>query len=678
MFVAPLGAGLNTIPRIGNTRVTVDGASISTPGTAGVLLQISPDVVQEFQISTANFDQATSLTTSGAINVVTRSGSNKFRGSGVYVHRDHHLAAYPALRRDPGNPDPSFRRRQVASYAGGSIVRDRAFLFAAYEGTDQQAAVSVQPSTPAFAHLGGIFPSPYVENQVSARADVRLHPNHHAFGRYTYDGSEGHVGGGAVLPSGWLRRKNLADQSLVALTSVLTSRAVNDLRFSYFSVDVPVGAATASDCAGCFGLGEARITITDVGLTFGRAPTGSTEAGRYQLTDSLVWQKGNHQIRFGFVWEHSTARGSSVSQDPADITLWAPGRVLDPSIRLPSSFTTVDDFLQLPLRSFSTSVGPTSALWSGFREQRVLDLYRLFVSDNWRAAPRLTVTVGLGWSYEPNALNHDLTKPALLAPILGPQGLKAPSVQTRNFSPTAGFAWTATRDGRTVVRGGAGRYFDPIGSAHPLNLSNERHLLSPLGNGRLTVTGLNILHNGQPLDFPQPTSFTGAQLLSILPVIRADLLGSLNPDNRNFSLRNIDLTKQGQNLSDPAIATPYALHASLGVQRELTPGVVVGADFVWKTLRPYLHQWHRLQPLGSGPGRCANEGGDSALFGGATGRSWSALLEWKDVLRHDDRPRTLPGVAAACGETVFRPDTVPDLLCALELCGNERDRHRHE
>ena len=110
----------------------------------------------------------------------------------------------------------------------------------------------------------------------------------------------------------------------------------------------------------------------------------------------------------------------------------------------------------------------------------------------------------------------------------------------------------------------------------------ERYLLSPLGNGRLTVTGLNILHDGRPLDFPQPTSFTGAQLLSILPGIRADLLRSLNPDNRDFSLRNIDLTKQGQNLSDPSLATPYAIHGSLGVQRELTPGFVVSADVVWK------------------------------------------------------------------------------------------------
>ena len=582
VFVSPLGAGLNTIPRIGSTRITVDGASISTPGTTGVLLQVSQDVVQEFQISTANFDQSTSLTSSGSINIVTRSGGNQFHGSALYLQRDHHLAAYPALRRDPSNPEPFFRRRQIGSYVGGPLLRDRAFLFAAYERTDQRGVVSVQPSTPAFAHLGGIFPSPYFENQVNARVDGRLHRNHSIFGRYTFDGNQGHVGGATILPAAWSRRTNQADQSLVALTSVLTSRLVNDFRILYFPTDSATRPATAADCAGCFGLGEVRITITDVGLTFGGAPTSSGFANRFQMTESLVWQKGNHRLQFGFDWEHATTKGSSVSQDPADITLWAPGRVLDPAIPLPASFTTVDDFLQLPLRSFTTSVGPTSPLWRGFRDQRVLDLYRLFASDTWRVGPRLTMNFGLGWSYEPNALNHDLTKPALLIPILGPQGLNAPPVQTRNFSPTVGLAWTATRDGKTVVRGGTGRYDDPAGSAHPVNLTQERYLLAPLGNGRLTVTGLNILHNGRPLDFPQPTSFTGAQLLSVLPGIRDDLLRSLNPGNRDFSVRNIDLTKQGQNLSDPSLSTPYAIHGSVGVQRELTPGFAVSADVVWK------------------------------------------------------------------------------------------------
>jgi len=96
------------------------------------------------------------------------------------------------------------------------------------------------------------------------------------------------------------------------------------------------------------------------------------------------------------------------------------------------------------------------------------------------------------------------------------------------------------------------------------------------------VSGSNLLWNGRPLDFSQPTPFTAAQLLAILPEIRANLLASINPDNRDFSVRNLDLTKQASNLYDPSYATPSALHLGLGVQRELAAGLVVSADLVWK------------------------------------------------------------------------------------------------
>ena len=84
-FVPSLGAGLQTIPRIGFTRTTVDGASIHPLGTIGTSFQVSQEVVQEFQMSTVNFDQGTSPTTIAAVNIVTRSGSNQSHGSGVRV-----------------------------------------------------------------------------------------------------------------------------------------------------------------------------------------------------------------------------------------------------------------------------------------------------------------------------------------------------------------------------------------------------------------------------------------------------------------------------------------------------------------------------------------------------------------------------------------------------------------
>ena len=257
-------------------------------------------------------------------------------------------------------------------------------------------------------------------------------------------------------------------------------------------------------------------------------------------------------------------------------------------IPLPSSFLTLEDILLLPLKSFSTGVGSGFVSFRDFRKYRRMDLYRLYAADTWRIGPRLTVNYGLAWSYEPNSLNTDLTKPKLLTAILGPDGLNASVAQKGNFSPTVGFAWAATRDGKTVIRGGSGRYFDPV-SHNSGNIANERLALSPAGTGRKNVPGSSIFYQGRPVDFPQrPTSFTAADLLTILPGIRAELLRQLNPDNRDFTFRNVDLDKTGSNLSDPFYDTQYALHFSVGVQRELARDLVFSADFV---RRRFLHTY---------------------------------------------------------------------------------------
>jgi hypothetical protein len=583
-FVSALGAGVQTIPRVGYTAITVDGANVSTPGTIGTILQVSQDVVQEFQLSTVNFDLTTSPTTNGAVNVVTRSGTNAYHGSVFDLYRDHHLAAYPGLSRDPRTPDPFFQRNQAGASGGGPLRKDRLFFFGSYERTDQRGVVSVQPRTASVAPLGGIFPTPYSDTEVSARVDASVGRRHTIFASYNHDANGALAPVANALPSAWARRNNRGDQVLTALTSSLSQRLVNDLRFSYFSTKQVSNPSSADDCAGCFGLGVPQIAIPDANITFGAAGRLAALGARYQLTDDLTAQRGNHRLRVGADVQHTVVTASTLDRDPAQITLWSAEAVrqLNPAIPLPSSFTTVADILQLPLRSFSTAVGPGTVLWRDFSGDRVGDLYRFYGADTWNVRSRLTVNAGLAWSYEPNVLNSDMTKPTLLEPILGANRLNSPRAELANFAPALGFVWSAGSDGRTVVRGGAGRYFDPAASTNALNLANERVELNPVGTGRLTVSGSNITVDGHILDFPSPTAFTGAQLLSVLPAIRANLLASIAPDNRDFSIRNIDRTKQGSNLYDPDYKTPSAVHMNIGVQRALGAGFVAGADVVWK------------------------------------------------------------------------------------------------
>ena len=78
MLVPVLGApGVN----VGGARFTVDGGSITSVGVGGSQMSLSQEVVQEFQVSSVNFDLSTGIASAGAINVITRSGGNGAHGA---------------------------------------------------------------------------------------------------------------------------------------------------------------------------------------------------------------------------------------------------------------------------------------------------------------------------------------------------------------------------------------------------------------------------------------------------------------------------------------------------------------------------------------------------------------------------------------------------------------------
>ena len=588
--------------RGGGTRVTIDGGSIMYPATIGSMVNASQEVVQEFQIATVSLDAATGLTSSGAINIVTRSGGNEFHGSAFAFYRDHNLAAYPALSRDVNNPDPFFQRRQYGYFLGGPIRRDRAFFFTSYERSDQRGAISLQPRTPDFSPLGGIFASPFQENQWTVRFDLRLHPNHNLFLRHTNDNNHAFQPlsaalASSALPSRWSQVPNWVDQSAGGLTSTLTPALVNDARFFYVFMSTPDRPAHPGECPRtCVGLGSPQINIPDAGITLGNPRNVVVLGRRYQFTDGLAWQKGNHRLRFGFEWEHITLGASGYINIPASLTLYSPNqvRIFNSSqpaasrIPLPLSSLTVGDILQLPLLSFVTDVGDPRSPTPGFRKFRAWDMVRLYAADSSRVRPDLTVNYGLSWVYEPHNLNYDLTKPLLLVPLVGQRGL-APATDSRhNFAPSVGAAWSPGISGKTVVRAGAGLYYDAL-FGNSVDIGNERVALGPRGIGLSTIAGTAIPYNGSPLDFRrQPTAFTGAQLLALIPGIRADLLSGRNPYNRDFSVVNIEADKAqtSAGLTDPFYVRAYGIHFNAGLQRQLARDLVIGADFV---VRHFVH-----------------------------------------------------------------------------------------
>ena len=251
-----------------HTRITIDGSTVGDRFAGGTTQGLSQESVQEFQVSTFNFDAATGLTGSGAINIVTRRGTNAFHGSAFLYFRDHHLAAYPGLGRDPRLPDtPFFARRQSGTSGGGPVIRDRLFWFANYERNNQDAVFAVSNNHPVFSKFDGIFANPFDGHQFNVRLDGRASDSQQVFVRYSLDRNKTVTPAVNVgMPSNWQSIRNDAFQLQTGVTSIVTPALVNDLRISFSQLDGAIDPIAAADCRDpvpCVGVERPFVTVFD-------------------------------------------------------------------------------------------------------------------------------------------------------------------------------------------------------------------------------------------------------------------------------------------------------------------------------------------------------------------------------------------------------------------------------
>jgi Carboxypeptidase regulatory-like domain len=587
---------------VGGARFTVDGGSVTALGLGGSQMAFSQEAVQEFQVSSVNFDLAAGVTDAGSFNVITRAGGDERQGTAFYFFRDHRLSAYPSLTRDPDNARPFFQRQQFGFAAGGPVRRDRLFYFVNWERNDQRSVAATTVLAPEFAHFSRVTANPLLGDLFTLRIDAKLSGANTLFVRYSHDGSSAFGPGAAMsggsanaYPSNWSHTRTAADQSLSALTSVISPTLVNDLRVSYFAVRSNSGGADDQDCPGCVGVGAPSINIPLAGLVLGNSAAIDNLERRIHLADSITWLKGAHQTRVGVSWEGNRDRNLIWANEPLSITLFSPDRVrtfntrvgADQVIPLPATFTTLDDILQLPVRSLIVGIGTPGVRQENGGPTRRWNTLWLYSEDAWRPRESLTVTYGLGWAAD-GILNHDLRKPELLAPILGADGLGPTRMNWTNFSPVAGIVWAPFSDHKMTLHAGAGRFYGTQGLTSSMDA--ERVALGPAGLGRQNMPGSAILNPvggvpgvpaGTPLDFTSPTFFTGADLLTILPAIRAAL--SQTQSNAARTVQQIQISKQASPAIFPVgVPDRSAVHVNVGAQRELSDGLVLSMDLVYR------------------------------------------------------------------------------------------------
>src|SRR5262249_4072233 len=142
-----------------------DGLDISDENVGTTLTNISAGAIQEFSIQQSTLDLGTELSSSGAVNVATRSGSNSYHGEGFYLFRDRVLSA-----SFPGASDPPYQRNPFGGSFGGPILPNRLFFFMNGERVKQDLGLPLSFTGP-LASQSGNAPEPLREKIGLGRLD---------------------------------------------------------------------------------------------------------------------------------------------------------------------------------------------------------------------------------------------------------------------------------------------------------------------------------------------------------------------------------------------------------------------------------------------------------------------------------------------------------------------------
>ena len=133
--------------RFGRTaRIQVDGTDISDETVGTTTGNIAASAIQEFQIAQSTMDLSNDLSSSGVVNVSTKSGTNTIHGEAYEYYRSSNVDA--SLPKPAGMPDPNYHRNQYGGSVGGAFIQDKLFYFAEGDGTNQNLFMPVEYAAP--------------------------------------------------------------------------------------------------------------------------------------------------------------------------------------------------------------------------------------------------------------------------------------------------------------------------------------------------------------------------------------------------------------------------------------------------------------------------------------------------------------------------------------------------
>jgi hypothetical protein len=588
----------------------------------------NPDAIQEFKVQTNAYNAEYGRFSSGIINVITKAGTNRYKGSAFEYFRGGSLNA-----REWGSqlPTPPLERNQYGGTFGGPIAANKTFFFGSYSGLRQTTQTFLNtaivptaaertgdfrqsrtiPTDPAtgqpFSCNGvvgvicanrldpvamriinnniplsnvpgdiwqGYIPSPFDTDEFLVKLDHQLTAAHRLSGSYFITTGENIVRAGTGnLP--WASQQFTWTQHNlnVSDTWVLSDNKINQAWFSYnrnFGGRLNDPATSLADFGSAF-IGQGppslpQITVSGY-FTLTNAIGGPQAGGNfYSVRDVLSWTRGKHALKMGGELSYNETIQDTLLNNYG---VWT----------FNNSVTRngLADFL-IGVPSQVTQDAPVNALWNSWYGA-------LFVQDDYRIGSRVTLNLGLRWDVQTPGTDpldrfvtyvpgqQSIVNPAAPTGELfyGDPGVERGVIPTEwnHISPRAGIVWDPFGDGRTAIRAAGGVFYGSISGNEWNTMTNFQPWSTRLTFAN-TGRGVNAAGVPQGATLSNPyNNYPG---------------GTPFPYNGSYNVGG------GVFGVDLDFDWSYAYQTNVGISRQLSDAIGVSAS--------YIGTFHRNLPLG--------------------------------------------------------------------------------
>jgi outer membrane receptor protein involved in Fe transport len=446
------------------TNVFIDGVSFKNDVLQGGLVgqdssrgnPFPQNAVQEFRVVTQNYSAQYDKAASAIITAITKSGGNEIRGQAFWFYQPKQwVAPLPkGFQYSTLTTNASYERNQPGFSLGGPIIHDKLHFFLSYEGDDEKATTGVALGFGGryLNQLGqytGNFPGPFKETLAFGKLSWQPIENQLVdfSGNYRYEHETRDFGGQTSFQSATDLKNAVYGGTLRDTWN--NNRALNIATLSlqdYYWNPTPLNP----NLVGMNFEGVIRIG--------GNSTTQKFDQQRLELRDDYSFaatqtRSGDHNLQAGFNADRMRYQiNKSLTGNPE----------FDYRTDQADLFGSADPQHQPQ---------PYQALF-GFGNPKLAtnnNEFGVYGQDNWIVNPRLTVTLGLRWDYETSQLDQDYVTPANIAAAL------AGTVDSSYFSnghnrsqykneiqPRLGFSYDLSGNGKTILFGGAGRYYDRL------------------------------------------------------------------------------------------------------------------------------------------------------------------------------------------------------------------------